>query len=202
MSNGSTMKTRPQKSAFLAVTKRGSFRSPRTFIHSTSSTRFSRFSLTGDLGLALQQQLLIVAAALLGAAERFAINCGLRVGVRGQSRGVFGQLGDGRHQGAARPLQDPVLSAHLVKIKTMSSPHTSKETDILSRRVLLWRPAPPRSPCRSARSETGSPAYRSLSRADWRLEQKVEAFSQPSLYKRRPWEKSDLSGLCCTLCCI
>lgn len=47
-----------------------------------------------------------------------------------------------------------------------------KGKEMLRKGVILWRPAPRRSPCRSVRSETGSPAYQSLSRADWRLERK------------------------------
>lgn len=67
---------------------------------------------------------------------------------------------------------------------------------MLRKGVILWRPAPRRSPCRSVRSETGSPAYQSLSRADWRLEIKVEGvlmLSPLSLHKRRPQEKFGFS---------
>lgn len=68
--------------------------------------------------------------------------------------------------------------------------------EMLRKGVVLWRPAPRRSPCRSVRSETGSPAYQSLSRADWRLEIKVEGvlmLSPLSLHKRRPQEKFGFS---------
>lgn len=82
----------------------------------------ARYSLTSDFGLTLQQQPLIAAALL--ASENSAIDRRLRLWVRGQSPGDFGQLGDERHQDAARPLQDPVLLAHLVKTKMMSSRHT------------------------------------------------------------------------------